>query len=76
LALTQIRSNGRTGFNESLHRWQAWFTGGGDSGRVQLADVHPMPPAPIHGDSLEGWILTAVILAVIVASGLVLSSRR
>jgi hypothetical protein len=43
---------------------------------VLLLDLHPMPPAATHGSSLEGWIWFTVILAVIVASGLVLASRR
>jgi hypothetical protein len=43
---------------------------------VLLLDLHPMPPAATPGSSLEAWVWIAVILAVIVASGLVLASRR
>jgi hypothetical protein len=38
--------------------------------------LHPAPPAPMPGSSLMGWIWLTVILAVIVAGGLVLASRR
>jgi hypothetical protein len=48
----------------------------GDSGGMLLLDLHPMPPAATQGSSLEGWVWIAVILAVVVASGLVLASRR
>jgi hypothetical protein len=48
----------------------------GDSGGVLLLDLHPMPPAETHGSSLETWVWIAVVLAVIVGSGLVLASRR
>ena len=41
-----------------------------------LADLHPMPPAVPPTSSLAGWIWFAVVLAVIVASGLVIASRR
>ena len=41
-----------------------------------FSDLHPVAPAtPPHG-SMTGWILVAVVLAVIVAGGVVLSSRR
>jgi hypothetical protein len=43
---------------------------------VPLLDIQPMPPAATHGASLEAWVWIAVVLAVIVASGLVLASRR
>jgi hypothetical protein len=43
---------------------------------VLLAAVHPNSPAQVSGGSLEGWVWLAVVLAVIVASGLVLASRR
>jgi hypothetical protein len=43
---------------------------------VLVGSVHPVAPAaPPHG-SIMGWVLFAVILAVIVAGGVVLSSRR
>jgi hypothetical protein len=38
--------------------------------------LHPAPPAPMPGSSLMAWIWLTVILAVIVAGGLVLASRR
>jgi hypothetical protein len=43
---------------------------------VLFDSLQPVAPAtPPHG-SMTGWILLAVILAVIVAGGVVLSSRR
>jgi hypothetical protein len=38
--------------------------------------LHAAPPAPLPGNSLMAWIWLTVILAVIVAGGLVLASRR
>ena len=38
--------------------------------------LHPVAPAsPPHG-SITGWVLVAIVLAVIVAGGVVLASRR
>jgi hypothetical protein len=41
-----------------------------------LADLHPLPPAAPPTSSLEGWVWFAIVLAVVVASGLVIASRR
>ena len=38
--------------------------------------VHPVPPAPVPGGSLSGWIWFMVVLALVLAGGMVLSSRR
>jgi len=38
--------------------------------------VHPVPPATPPGGSLSGWIWLLVLLAVVVAGGVVLTSRR
>ena len=43
---------------------------------MQLADIHPVAPAEVSGGSPEGLLLLALLLAVIVAAGLVLTSRR
>ena len=40
------------------------------------AVVHPLPPARLPADSFTGWILLTVVLALIVAAGVVVSSRR
>lgn len=38
--------------------------------------VHPAPPAPIQSGSLDGWVWLMVVLALVVAGGVVLTSRR
>ena len=38
--------------------------------------VHPVPPAPDPGGSLSGWIWLTVVLALVIAGGMVLTSRR
>jgi hypothetical protein len=43
---------------------------------VLLAELHPVAPAPTPEGSLAGWVVVAVVLAVIVASGVFLTSRR
>jgi hypothetical protein len=43
---------------------------------VLFDSLHPVAPATPPHPSITGWILFAVILAVIVAGGVVLSSRR
>jgi hypothetical protein len=41
-----------------------------------LAGLHPVAPAPVPHGSMSGWVVLAIVLAVIVASGVVLTSRR
>ena len=41
-----------------------------------IADLHAVPPANPAGDSIVGWILLAVVLAVIVAGSMFLTARR
>jgi hypothetical protein len=41
-----------------------------------LADLHPAAPAHPPSTSMAGWVVLAVVLAVIVASGMILGSRR
>ena len=41
-----------------------------------LADIHPVPPAKVPDGSMVGWLLLAIVLAVVVAAGVVLTSRR
>jgi hypothetical protein len=41
-----------------------------------LADVHPAAPAAAPHGSILPWLLGALVLAVIVASGVYLTSRH
>ena len=41
-----------------------------------LANVYPLPSAPMPNGSIAGWIWLTVVLAVVVACGVVLTSRR
>jgi hypothetical protein len=43
---------------------------------MPLAAVHPVPPAPAPHASLAVWVVVAIVLAIVVASGVVLTSRR
>jgi hypothetical protein len=43
---------------------------------VHLADLHASPPAIVPDGSIESWVWLAVVLAIVVASGLVIASRR
>ena len=38
--------------------------------------VHPVPPAPHPDGSLAGWIWLSVVLAIVLAGGMIVSSRR
>ena len=38
--------------------------------------VHAAPPAALPDGSLTGWIWLTVVLALVVAGGVVLASRR
>lgn len=41
-----------------------------------LADLHPAAPAIAPGGSLTGWIWFGVAVAILVAGGLLVASRR
>ncbi|HEY6963254.1 MAG TPA: hypothetical protein VI408_15320 [Gaiellaceae bacterium] len=41
-----------------------------------IAAVHPAAPASTPGSSITAWVLLAVVLALVVGFGMVLSSRR
>ena len=41
-----------------------------------VADLHAVPPATIPGGSIVGWVLLAIVLAVLVAGGMFLTARR
>jgi hypothetical protein len=41
-----------------------------------LANLRPLPQAPTPGGSVTGWIWLTVVLAIIVAGGMILTSRR
>ena len=43
---------------------------------MPLADIRPVPPANVPDGSLLGWLLLALVLAVVVAAGVFLTSRR
>jgi hypothetical protein len=43
---------------------------------VLAAIVHPLPQAAVPDGSVGGWIWLMVALALVVAGGLVLMSRR
>jgi hypothetical protein len=47
-----------------------------NSGRVLFDSLHPVAPATPPSGSVTGWVLLAIVLAVIVAGGIVLNSRR
>jgi hypothetical protein len=54
----------------------AGFTSVGNPGGVLLANVHPLPQAAVPNGSVTGWIWLLVVLALVVAGGVVLTSRR
>jgi hypothetical protein len=71
------RGTGRIGFNESLHPWKPRHIWHGNDGRVLLDQlVRPVPPAPHPDGSLTGWIWLTVVLALVLAAGMIVSSRR
>jgi hypothetical protein len=41
-----------------------------------LLDLHPAAPAPTPGGSLSGWVWLGVAVAIVVAGGLLIASRR
>jgi len=41
-----------------------------------LADLHPAAPATPPAGSLAGWIWLGIAVAIIVAGGLLIASRR
>jgi hypothetical protein len=41
-----------------------------------LGNVYPLPSAAVPSGSIAGWIWLTVVLALIVACGVVLTSRR
>jgi hypothetical protein len=43
---------------------------------MHLGDIHPVPPAEVPTTSVVWWLLLALALAVVVAAGLFLTSRR
>jgi hypothetical protein len=43
---------------------------------VTLGEIHPAAPLQVTGDSVGVWVVLAIVLAVILASGLVWTSRR
>jgi hypothetical protein len=45
-------------------------------GGVLIASIHPAPPAQTPHSSVELWLLLAVVLLLVVAGGMVLTSRR
>ena len=48
-----------------------------NSAGVQLlADLHPAAPATAPGGSLAGWLWLGIVVAIVVAGGLLIASRR
>ena len=43
---------------------------------MPIAELRPVPPAVVPNGSLAGWVVLAVLLAIVVTGGLVLTSRR
>jgi hypothetical protein len=43
---------------------------------VLLAELRPVAPAPVPHGSVAGWALAAIVLALVVACGVFLTSRR
>lgn len=41
-----------------------------------IGDIHPVPPFDVPNGSVLWWLLIALVLAVVVAAGLFLTSRR
>jgi hypothetical protein len=41
-----------------------------------LANLYPLPQAPTPDGSVAGWIWLTVVLALVVAGGMILTSRR
>ncbi len=41
-----------------------------------IADVRPAAPAIVDHGSIAGWVVLAVVLAIVLAGGLFLTSRR
>jgi hypothetical protein len=41
-----------------------------------LADIHPAAPAAAPGGSLAGWLWLGIVVAIVVAGGLLIASRR
>jgi len=41
-----------------------------------LGILRPVPQAPVPSGSIAGWIWLTIVLALIVAGGVVLTSRR
>jgi hypothetical protein len=46
------------------------------AGVLLLATLYPLPKAATPNGSVTGWIWLMIVLALIVAAGVVLSSRR
>jgi len=46
------------------------------SGVHLLADIHPAAPATPPGGSLAGWLWLGIVVAIVVAGGLLIASRR
>jgi len=65
-------------FNESLHRWKARLISSRNPGDGMLLSAlfQPAPPAHAPTDSLTVWIWLGIALALLVAGGVVLASRR
>jgi LPS O-antigen subunit length determinant protein (WzzB/FepE family) len=43
---------------------------------VFLLTIHPAAPAPTPHSSVAAWVVLAIVLGVVLACGMVLTSRR
>jgi hypothetical protein len=66
----------RPRFNECLHRCEVRHTTSRNSGRVLLADLHAVAPAPVPEGSVLAWLVLGIVLAAIAAAGVFLTARR
>jgi hypothetical protein len=64
-------------FRESLPGWKLTLTRRRKGRRVQhFATIRPAPAAPPTASSILWWLVAVAVLALVVAAGVVLSSRR
>jgi hypothetical protein len=64
-------------FRESLPGWKLTLTRCRKGRRVQhFATIRPAPAAPPTASPIGWWLVAVAVLALIVAGGVVLSSRR
>jgi hypothetical protein len=64
-------------FKESLPGWRLTLTGCRKGRKVHhFATIRPAPAAPATASSIVWWLVAVAVLALVVAGGVILSSRR